>query len=134
MSKQFELVERFNREVLGIQPREHVLQSQDEMLLSSKQLTEEINEYMDAHEEGNYVESVDAIIDNMVFGLGILYKLGLTNSEFEQCFAAVMEANFTKKKGVKEGREGFDAADAIKPEDFVPPEARIAVILDVCPF
>lgn len=130
MSQQWELVEKFNRKVLGIQPRAHELQSIDEMLLSARQLSEEVNEFMDAHEEGNYVGCVDAVIDNMVFGLGILYKLGLTHDEFEKCFAAVMNANYTKKKGVKEGREGFDAVDAIKPEDFVPPEVEIARILD----
>ena len=41
----------------------------------------------------------------------------------------VQKTNFQKKKGVKKGREGFDAADAGKPVDWIDPRLVMEEIL-----
>lgn len=73
------------------------------------------------------VAQVDACGDAVIFALGGLARLGLTEEQATRCLLAIMAANFEKKAGVKPGREG--AADAIKPEGWVGPEARIRQIL-----
>jgi len=65
----------------------------------------------------------------MYFAQGILYKMGISDDEYQKIFEIVHAANMSKKPGVKEGREGFDAVDAVKPEDFVSPEDAIMRIL-----
>ena len=129
MCEKYKSVVEFNQNVLGIAQRSKVLQPVDEFRLSHKQLTEEANEFLEACEDFDYINAIDAVIDSLIFGFGILYKLGLSEREVDEIFAAVMDANMTKKLGVKAGREGFNAADAVKPVDFVSPETRIMRIL-----
>jgi predicted HAD superfamily Cof-like phosphohydrolase len=129
MSENYDLVKSFNQQVLGIPPRAHVMQDMDEYRLSHTQLIEEAEEFLCACDEQDYIAAVDACIDSIVFAKGILYKLGVTSTEYDAIFAAVMKANMSKVSGTAEGREGFDAADATKPEDFVSPEDAIAEIL-----
>ena len=129
MSTQWQRVETFNRKVLGILPREHGLQDLKEAELSYTQLIEEAKEFLDARHALDYIGSIDAIIDSMVFSLGVLYKLGVTEKEFNQIFDTVMDSNMRKKVGVKQGREGFNALDAVRDEGFIPPEESISIIL-----
>lgn len=130
MKSAFTQVKEFNKDILGIAPRPKGLQSPDEAALSHKQLTEEAEEFLQANKDHDYIGSVDACIDSIVFAMGILYKLGVTETEFDTIFEIVMSANMAKKIGVKKGREGFGAADAIKPEGWVPPEELIAKVLE----
>lgn len=130
MSKAFRMVERFNDQVLNIGARPHGLQPLDEADLSYTQLTEEAKEYLDARASHDLPGCVDAAMDSIVFSMGILYKMGVTDEEFDTIFEVIMNANMTKKKGVAKGREGFDAADAAKPDDFVAPEQMIMEILE----
>lgn len=129
MSREYEQVVEFNRVILGLEQRPHGLQSYAEAQLSFVQLKEESIEYLEAVTEKDLVKCVDACVDSIVFAMGILYKMGVTEEEFSTIFEVVMGANMTKKMGVKKGREGYDAADAYKPDDFVPPEEIIADIL-----
>ena len=73
------------------------------------------------------VAQVDACVDAAIFAIGGLARLGLSRTQAEAVLHAVMDANFEKKAGVKEGRTG--APDAIKPEGWTGPEARIKEIL-----
>lgn len=73
------------------------------------------------------VDQVDACVDATIFAIGGLARLGLSRVQAEAVLHAVMDANFEKKAGVKAGREG--APDAVKPEGWVGPEARIKEIL-----
>ena len=75
------------------------------------------------------VDQVDALVDTVIFALGGLARLGLTEEQAEACFNAVMDANFEKKRGTKESRAVEGVADAIKPEGWVGPEQRIKAIL-----
>lgn len=121
-----DMVEIFNRKVLNIEPRPLSLQEPQEFLLSLKQLREEIDEIQEAYAEGNLVGVIDGLIDLDFFQKGVLYKMGISEDLYSDCFQLVFDANMEKKLGVKKGREGFgNAADAIKPKGWIPPEERI---------
>lgn len=120
----------FNQEVLGIEPRKLGLQPPEEAALSFTQMREEAYEYRDANEERDYINVVDSVLDELYFCYGILYKLGLTENMIDDMFTAIHNANMSKKKGVKEGREGFDAADAGKPKDWIDPKQAMGEILN----
>lgn len=129
MSFPHQVVE-FNQRVLNIQQRDKDMLEPAEFDISMKCLQEELDEFNAAHTAGDYVGCVDAIIDLMYFGIGVLYKKGLTPEEIEKCMTAVHEANMEKILGVNHRRGNGSAADAIKPEGWVSPEARIIEILD----
>jgi predicted HAD superfamily Cof-like phosphohydrolase len=94
-----------------------------------KAMTEEINEFEDATRDGDFIGAIDGLSDLIYFALGGLYKMGLTEEMALEIFTAIHMANMEKKKGVI-ARRATGAPDAIKPEDWTPPEARIASILD----
>ena len=125
----FGQVVKFNREVLGITARINSLQKPEEAALSYTQLVEEANEFRDAVEEVDYIGCIDAIIDSLYFSYGILYKLGLDEALVNRLFTVVHNANMQKAKGIKAGREGFNAADASKPEDWIDPRTAMMEIL-----
>lgn len=118
----------FNQLILGIEQREKGLLAPDEFAISHKCLAEEVEEFIIAHDAGNLIGSIDAIIDNIYFAFGILYKLGLNAEEINRCIAAVHLCNMTKKRGTNAKRD-TGAADAIKPADWIGPEDRIKEIL-----
>lgn len=107
---------------------------QEEARWLSLALKEEADELTDASwgaekfdEQATVVDQVDACLDAAIFAIGGLARMGLTREQAEACFHAIMDANFEKKAGVKPGREG--AKDAVKPEGWVGPEARIKEII-----
>lgn len=123
-------VVEFNREILGIQPRIVGTLIETEFEISKKCLNEEITEFIEAYQKGDIVGMIDAMTDLKYFADGILYKMGLTAESIDKIGAAVHNANMTKKKGVNARRGDGSAADAVKPEGWVPPEERIANIID----
>jgi predicted HAD superfamily Cof-like phosphohydrolase len=123
----FEQVVQFNISIIGIEARPHQLMDHKEVEFTSKALDEERVELLLAHNDGDIIGCIDALLDSIYFAVGALHKLGLTPAEMEACMTAVHESNMTKKKGVTDrGHEN----DAIKPDDWVPPEERIGAILD----
>jgi predicted HAD superfamily Cof-like phosphohydrolase len=117
---------RFNREVVGISrfSPQFLVGSEAEWLEGV--LKEEADEFTKAT---NTVDQVDALIDSVIFAIGGLARLGLSPSQARDCFSAVMAANFEKKAGQKAGRIFEGVKDAVKPDDWVGPEARIHSIL-----
>jgi len=75
------------------------------------------------------VQQVDALIDSMIFAAGGLFRMGLTVKQAEDCLNAVVDANFLKRTGQKEGRVFEGVVDATKPEGWTGPELRISKIL-----
>lgn len=131
------IVERvfdFNKQVVGVDtPCIRPLSLGEAGWLSSA-LKEEADELTDASwgaekldEQATVVDQVDACLDAAIFAIGGLARMGLTREQAETCFHAIMDANFEKRAGVKPGREG--AKDAVKPEGWVGPEARIRGII-----
>lgn len=119
----------FNRELLGVKDREKGLLSDKELDYAVKAAIEEVTEMKEAHKAQDYIGAVDAVCDLLYFGVGFLARMGLSESEVRQCMQAVHEANMTKKLGVQAKRGGEGVADAVKPENWVGPEERIAAIL-----
>lgn len=115
----------FNAKVLGIPDRKKEALCSKEFDLAVVQMKEEITEFIDAHETGNYIGQVDALCDLVYFAIGKLYAMGLSADDIKNIFTLVHEANMQKKRGVKKERGDFGAADAFKPEDWVSPEDRI---------
>ena len=120
----------FNQRVLNIAQRPHGLLNPAELDISIKCLHEEIDEFKEAAEKGDFIGQVDASIDLQYFAMGVLYKLGLTPDQIVACSTAVHEANMEKKLGVNAKRGDGSAADAVKPEGWESPEHRIGAILE----
>jgi len=130
MSK-FKQVVEFNKNVLGISPRDLGMQSEEEFRLSVHQLTEEVLEIQEAYEDKDFIALIDGLHDLEYFLLGVMYKIGLTEDKHEQIFSAIHEANTKKVRGTKLSRQGYgDSADAVKPDGWVAPETAIARILE----
>ena len=120
----------FNRTILGIEQRLQMPMGPAELELSITCLREEVEEFREAAESGDYIGMVDAMIDLQYFAMGVLYKMGIPPDKIVACCTAVHEANMTKKRGIKAGRGDGSAADATKPAGWIPPEERIGDILE----
>jgi len=129
MKTRFGQVVEFNQKVLGIEQRKLALQGPHEAALSYTQLIEEAREYQEAIGNADFIDCLDAIVDNLYFSYGILYKMGVREQLLDELFNIVHNANMTKAKGVKTGREGFDAADAVKPTGWVDPKLQMMELL-----
>jgi predicted HAD superfamily Cof-like phosphohydrolase len=116
----------FNEQVIGTQDTEFNALTQKQHDWTVKFCQEELAEFSQAFEKQDIVEMVDAIGDLIYGAMGTFKKMGLNRQHVRECFAAIHNANMTKKRGDK-GR-GSDE-DAVKPVDFVPPEKAIADIL-----
>lgn len=89
-------------------------------------LEEELQEFREANTPE---DSVDALIDLIIFACGGLYRAGLTHDQAKACFTAVLDANDAKKAGVKQNRAVAGVADAVKPAGWVDPKNSIALLL-----
>lgn len=123
-----EAVVQFNSRVLGIEQRPPASLCRQEFEHGAACLNEEVDEFIEAYNQGDYIGQIDALVDLNYFLLGLMYKLGLTPAQIYACQMAVHAANMTKKKGVVAKRD-TGAPDAVKPEGWIPPEARIAKIV-----
>lgn len=124
-----EKVIQFNQVALQIQPREIGLLSPQELTYASKALLEERQEFIDAHAQQDVIGAVDAVLDNIYFSIGFLYRMGLTADQINEAFGAVHAANMEKKAGTQAKRGGDGVVDAVKPDGWTGPEERIARIL-----
>jgi len=131
MSKQFEMVEVFNRDILNIPPRKMEIQYSDEFNLSIAQLREEIFEIEKAFTQRSYHDMIDGLIDLNYYLFGIFYKMGIDATDYATVFSIVHEANMKKKLGSNPQRQGFKSADAIKPFDWESPEVAIEFYLNL---
>lgn len=121
----YHLVSHFNEHVLKLERRPLGPMPKDVGNHLVKCLHEEAIELQEAHDKADLVGCVDALIDSIYFAVGGLYKLGLSREDAVRVFELVHKANMTKQKGQKESRATGDAADAVKPEDWVSPEQAI---------
>lgn len=120
---------QFNHEVLGIQARPIEPLNFTESSHLIKCMNEEVEEFKKAYEYGDFIGMIDALMDEIYFAMGGLYKMGFTNEMAVEIFTAIHEANMEKKLG-KVAHRDTGAPDAVKPNGWIPPEERIAKILD----
>lgn len=125
MHYSYHLVSEFNRDILKLERPPLGPMPKDTGDHLFKCLVEEAEEFQEAHEQADFIKCVDSLIDSIYFAIGGLYKLGLSREDAVKVFELVHQANMTKVRGQKEGRITGDAADAIKPDEWVSPEAAI---------
>jgi predicted HAD superfamily Cof-like phosphohydrolase len=81
-------------------------------------LEEELYELKDAVSTRNCEEIVDALIDLIYIAVG---TLDLAQVDIPKAWSAVHDANMTKVRGIKPGREQSDGFDVVKPNGWTPP-------------
>jgi hypothetical protein len=124
VSKVIESVCAFNRDLLGINRLDTgpALLPEEEARWLCRALTEEVEEFREAHNAEQLTHSVDALIDLMYFTIGGLWRMGIEPRLIEDCFEAIHQANMTKRRGQKPSRPtDGTVADAIKPAEWVDP-------------
>lgn len=116
----------FNEQVIGTGDVDLNPLTEKQHEWTQKFCAEELTELREAFEQQDIVKMCDAVADLIYGAMGTFKKMGLNRAQVRMVFQFVHEANMTKKKGDK-GR-GSDE-DAVKPEDFVPPEDKIGDML-----
>ena len=126
----FAMVQHMNREIVKVPVREiGPIQDSKEVGYLIGCLREEIDEFEEAIDQ-DFIGQVDALIDLIYFAAGGLTRMGIDSSLSEQIFAAVHEANMTKKNGIKAERDIPHTLDAVKPANWVGPEERIIKLIE----
>lgn len=124
----FKLVEKFNKEVIGINRNNIQEMGEDEFTWFIGALREEISELIESYDKANIVIQIDSIIDLIYFAIGGLVRMGLSSDKIELIFKVVNNANMNKIKG-KKNREIEHDLDAIKPKGWVDPIIEIEKII-----
>lgn len=95
----------------------------DQLSFYARFIMEELSELMKAHEKGRLIDAADAVVDLLYVTMGLSHHMGLPLPEL---FQAVHHANMKKEPGMTKRGIG---QDAIKPDNWKPPEDNIAAIL-----
>lgn len=122
-------VHQFNVDVIGIGDREIGLLNSKELEYAMKAISEETQEFSEAHHTQDLIGAVDAVIDLMYFSLGFLSRMGLSPEQISGCMTAVHMANMRKQASKNMSKRVEGVADAAKPEGWTGPEEAIAEIL-----
>lgn len=90
-------------------------------------MQEEIDEFLEATENGDIYEQTDAMIDNIYFALGTLVEIGISPAEI---FKVVQNANMSKLW--EDGKPRFREEDGkvIKPPTWQDPHGKIVEIIN----
>ena len=90
------------------------------MKLRMRMLTEEFSETMNAYLQSDAEEMIDGLIDLCVIAIGTLDIAGI---DANSAWNSVMDANRSKRVGVKPGRPNpLGLPDLIKPDDWKGPD------------
>ena len=126
----FSMVEEMNRKIVKVPVREvGPIEDSKEVGYLIGCLREEIDEFEEAIDQ-DFIGQIDALIDLIYFAAGGLTRMGIPSALSEQIFAAVHDANMTKRNGVKTERSISHELDAVKPEGWVGPEERIIKLVE----
>lgn len=89
------------------------------MKLRMRMLAEEFNETLQAYLQGDAEEVIDGLTDLCVIAIGTMDIAGVNA---ESAWNTVMQANMSKRVGVKEGRPNpLGLPDLVKPDDWLAP-------------
>jgi predicted HAD superfamily Cof-like phosphohydrolase len=118
MEKQFNKVKEFNKAFNQETPFEPTNLQATEINLRYKLQLEELNEYKEAAFNGDIVETLDALVDQMYILIGTILKHGLQD-KFEEAFDLVHQNNMNKLGA--DGKPIYrEDGKIIKPEGFTP--------------
>lgn len=95
----------------------------DQLSFYARFIMEELSELMKAHEKSELVNAADAVVDLLYVTMGLSHHMGLPLPEL---FQVVHRANMLKEPGMTKRGIG---QDAIKPDNWTPPEQDIEAIL-----
>lgn len=124
LEKFMTMVERFNREVIGLPiPDEPTRLSEERKIHAFEHLYEEVDEFDTAD---SLTDEVDALVDLVYVALGRLVEMGVAPGPV---FEEVHLANMRKERGEVTKRPHSLGHDAVKPDDWVAPD--LALYLDV---
>lgn len=90
----------------------------EKLVLRLQFLKEEHEELIDAFDQSNSEEFVDALIDMCVIAIGTLELCGV---DTQKAWDAVHTANMSKERGSKPGRPNTGGWDLNKPEGWIAP-------------
>lgn len=91
-----------------------------------KWMKEEIDEFIEATENGDIYEQADALLDNIYFALGTLVEMGISPAE---PFAAIQKANMSKLW--EDGKPHYnELGKVIKPAGWTDPHEELVKIID----
>ena len=127
----FEIVEKFNKEIVGIDRKGPITLEDKEFDWLICAFEEEIIELKEAKAKDDLIGQVDAIMDLIYFACGGITRMGIDHKMAKNVFEAIHEANMQKARGKKEGRAVEFELDASKPDGWLPPEERIKQIMGV---
>lgn len=115
----FEMVERFNREVIGLTvPSAPTALSPGRAAHATTHLQEELDEFREAVVSGDLDKMADAIVDLVYVALGRLVEMGIAP---RPVFEEVHAANMRKRRSTVSKRPHSAGHDAVKPEGWTPP-------------
>ena len=121
INNEFKMVKEFQKAFNNPYEEKPTLMGMERALKRYSWMQEEIDEFIEATQDGDLVEQADAMIDVMYFALGTLVELGI---EPEKLFAIVQEANMSKLW--EDGKPHFRESDGkvIKPPTWVDPHSK----------
>lgn len=127
INEEFEMVKDFHKAFNHPYAEIPTLMGMDTAKNRYKWMQEEIDEFLEATEEGDLYEQVDAMIDVMYFALGTLVQLGVSPAEV---FKVVQDANMSKLW--EDGKPRFREGDGkvIKPPTWKDPHDKIREVID----
>ncbi len=126
MNKEWEEVklfhEKFNHPV-GESPR---IMEKERAKKRYNWMLEEINEFLEAVNQGDIVEQADAMIDVIYFALGTLVEMGIKPDEL---FEIVQHANMSKLW--EDGKPHYaEDGKTIKPSTWEDPHDKLQAVID----
>lgn len=98
-------------------------------------MQEELDEYVEGHNEGNLQKQIDAIVDLIYVALGTAIKMGVPPAMFQCYWNSVQDANMNKVLAKdladSQARTGRGhPMDVVKPDGWVSPTARQLELID----
>lgn len=95
-----------------------------------KFLQEELDEFVEAVNNGNHVKAFDALLDLAYVTYGTALFAGITPAMWVEGMTAVHQANMAKVRAqhADQSKRG-STFDVVKPEGWVSPEQRLAEVL-----
>ena len=128
---EMELVQSFNEKFEIPTPPFVRLLEGDVLEFRSKFLQEELNEFIEAHDQGDLVHVFDALLDLVYVAKGTALLLGIAPEQWAAGFAAVQKANMNKMRAPSANHsKRRHSLDVIKPAGWIGPEAELKRILD----
>lgn len=119
-SSMLEMVERFNRDLIGITiPDRPTILSEERGLFRHNHLEEELVEFYQALSDKNFEDVTDSLLDLIYVAMGALVEMGIAPGP---AFEEVHAANMAKRRGSLSKRPGSLGYDAVKPEGWQPPD------------